>query len=96
MRLKRIANSCRLPGKQIRSLEDFYDVISLKLSFPQHFGRNLDALWDVLTTEVKGPVEIIWEESAHSKRAMGPLYDRVSALLTDVEKERDDFRVIFR
>jgi ribonuclease inhibitor len=96
MRIKRTATSYRLPGREIHSLEEFYDVISLKLSLPEHFGRNLDALWDVLTTDVKGPVEIIWEESAVSKRAMGPIYDRVSAMLTDVQKERDDFHVIFR
>ncbi len=96
MRVKRTITSCRLSGRKIRSLEEFYDVISLKLSLPEHFGRNLDALWDVLTTDVKGPVEIIWEESAVSRQAMGPIYDRLSALLTDVQKERNDFHVIFR
>ena len=96
MRMKRTLTSYRLPGREIRSLEEFYDVLSLKLRLPEQFGRNLDALWDVLTTDVKGPVEIIWEESALSKKAMGPVYDRVSALLADVQKERDDFRVIFR
>ena len=96
MRMKRSTTSHRLSGAKIRSLEEFYDVISLKLSLPLHFGRNLDALWDVLTTDLEGPVEIIWEESAVSKRAMGPIYDRISALLKDVQKERDDFHVIFR
>lgn len=96
MRIKRTSTTYRLPGREIRSLEEFYDVISLKLALPEHFGRNLDALWDVLTTDLKGPVEIIWEDSAVSKRAMGPIYDRVSALLSDVQKERADFRVTFR
>ncbi len=96
MRIGRTSTSHRLPGKEIRSLEEFYDVISAKLSFPAHFGRNLDALWDVLTTDVKGPVEIIWEDSALSKQARGPDYDRVRALLADVQKERPDFRVTFR
>jgi ribonuclease inhibitor len=94
MRIKR--TTYRLPGREIRSLEEFYDVLSLTLALPEHFGRNLDALWDVLTTDVKGPAKIIWEESAVSKKAMGPVYDRISALLAEVEKERDDFQVIFR
>ena len=96
MRIKRTLRSYRLSGREIRSLEEFYDVISLRLSLPEHFGRNLDALWDVLTTDVRGPVKIIWEESSISRKAMGPVYDRVSALLKDVQKERDDFQVIFR
>ncbi len=96
MRIKRTTTSYRLPGRKIHSLEEFYDVISQKLSLPEHFGRNLDALWDVLTTDVKGPVEIIWDESAVSKQAMGASYERVSALLADVERERNDFHIIFR
>ncbi len=96
MRVKRTATSYRLSGREIRSLEEFYDVISRKLSLPEHFGRNLDALWDVLTTDVEGPVEIIWEESAVSRKAMGPVYDRIAALLKEVQKERDDFHVMFR
>ena len=96
MRIKPSTTPCRLPGREIRSLAEFYDAISLKLSLPPHFGRNLDALWDVLTADIKGPVKIIWEESAVSRKAMGPDYDRVSALLADVQKERNDFQVIFR
>ncbi len=96
MRIKQTITSYRLPGRDIRSLEEFYDAISAKLAFPSHFGRNLDALWDVLTTDVEGPLEIIWEDSAVSKQAMGPDYDRVRSVLSDVQKERPDFHVIFR
>jgi ribonuclease inhibitor len=96
VRIKQYTSSCRLPGREIRSLEEFYDAITTRLNLPAHFGRNLDALWDVLTTDVKGPVNIIWEESAVSRQAMGDDFDRVSDLLAAVQKERDDFHVIFR
>jgi len=86
----------KLPGKSIHSLAEFYDEIALLLNFPDHFGRNLDALWDLLTTDIKGPVELIWEESATSKKSMGKDFTRVSALLRDIEKEREDFTVSFR
>ena len=86
----------KLPGKSIHSLDEFYDEIGLLLNFPDHFGRNLDALWDLLTTDIKGPVELIWEESATSKKSMGKDFARVSALLQDIEKEREDFAVSFR
>ncbi len=96
MRLKQPTTLCRLPGRKIRSLEEFYDAISTRLSFPAHFGRNLDALWDVLMTDVKGPIEIVWDASAVSQQAMGPDYDRISSLLADVQKNRADFHVTFR
>jgi ribonuclease inhibitor len=86
----------KLQGKSIRSLEEFYDEIARKLRFPDYFGQNLDALWDVLTTDVKGPVELAWEDSEMSKKSMGKDFEKVAALLRDVEKERADFKVAFR
>lgn len=96
MRVKRSTKKVKLAGKSIRSLDEFYDEIAKKLRFPDYFGRNLDALWDVLSTDVKGPVELIWEDSEASKKSMGKDFEKVSALLKDAEKEREDFKVFFR
>jgi ribonuclease inhibitor len=85
----------KLPGRAIHSLNEFYDEIARMLLFPDHFGRNLDALWDILTADVPGPVNLIWEDSAVSKASMGKDFERITALLKEVEKERDDFHVIF-
>jgi ribonuclease inhibitor len=85
----------RLPGKAIHSLDEFYNEISRKLLFPGHFGRNLDALWDVLRTDIEGPVFLVWEDSAISKVSMGKDFEKITALLKEVEKERDDFHVSF-
>jgi ribonuclease inhibitor len=95
MRVKRSTKKVKLPGKSIRSLDEFYGEIARKLRFPDYFGRNLDALWDVLTTDVKGPVELAWEDSEVSKKSMGKDFEKVAALLRDVVKEREDFKVSF-
>jgi len=50
----------------------------------------------VLTTDVKGPVELVWEDSEASNKSMGKDFEKVAALLKEVEKEREDFRVSFR
>jgi ribonuclease inhibitor len=96
VRVKRSTKKVKLAGKSIRSLDEFYGEIARKLRFPDHFGRNLDALWDVLTTDVKGPVELAWEDSEASKKSMGKDFEKVAALLRDVGKEREDFKVSFR
>ena len=95
MRVKRSPKKVRLAGKSIRSLDEFYGEIAKKLRFPEHFGRNLDALWDVLTTDIKGPLELAWEDSELSKKSMGKDFEKVAALLRDVAKERKDFKVSF-
>ncbi|MDA8099936.1 MAG: barstar family protein [Nitrospiraceae bacterium] len=84
---------CVLDGTAVRSLEDFYDQLAARLPLPEHFGRNLDALWDVLSTEIEGPFEIAWKNSHASRKAMGPDYDRVLKLLQDLKQERKDFRL---
>lgn len=89
------AKTYRISGLFIRSLDDFYTEISRALNFPEYFGRNLDALWDVLTTEIEGPCELIWEDAAKSRKWMGKDFERISGLLKEVEDERDDFHVIF-
>jgi ribonuclease inhibitor len=82
-----------LDGKKIKSLADFYDRISSVLKLPEHFGRNLDALWDVLATEIEGPFEINWTHSDNSRKLMGRDFDRVVSLLQELEEERDDFQL---
>ncbi|HMK60410.1 MAG TPA: barstar family protein [Dissulfurispiraceae bacterium] len=82
---------CKLDGNDIRSLDDLYDQLSAQLSLSAHFGRNLDALWDALSTDVAGPFKIIWEHAEISKKHMGKDFERAVMLLKDLKKERDDF-----
>ncbi len=92
----RRANEFSLSGKSIRSMEDFYTEVSRELKFPEHFGRNLDALWDVLTADIAGPIHLIWDDSAVSQQSMGKDFDKICALLKNEKKERDDFQVTFK
>lgn len=79
---------CRLTN--IRSLDQLYDELARQLGFPRHFGRNLDALWDVLTSDIEGPVEIVWEDQALSQASLGDEYPRLVSLLEEVAAERGD------
>jgi len=82
---------CTLDGKTIGSLDDLYDQLSIRFSLPEHFGRNLDALWDVLSTDVQGSFEIAWKHAGDSRKLMGKDFDRAVKLLKELQKERDGF-----
>jgi len=84
---------CTLNGKTLRSLDDLYDQLSKGLLLPKHFGRTLDALWDVLSADVPGPFEIVWKHADDSRKMMGRDFDRALKLLQELEKERDDFKL---
>lgn len=82
--------------RDIRTLAQFYDELARQLAFPSHFGRNLDALWDVLTVDVAGPLEIVWEQSAQAQANLGVDYAKLIILLNDFAAERDDFTFTLR
>jgi ribonuclease inhibitor len=87
---------CIIRGRMVHSLDELYDEIARLLPLPDHFGRNLDALWDVLSTDIEGPVEIVWEDAEDSRRSMGEDYERVVSLFRDLTAEREDFRIVYR
>lgn len=85
---------CILDGRKIVSLNDFYDQLSFHLPLPDYFGHNLDALWDILSTDIEGPFEIVWKNSDDSKKLMGKDFERIVELFKNLEKERDDFQFV--
>ena len=84
---------CALNGLVIRSLDDLYDQLAGALLFPPHFGRNLDALWDVLSADVEGPFKIVWKHGDVSKKFMGKDFDKVVKLFKELERDRSDFQL---
>jgi ribonuclease inhibitor len=76
------------------TLGKIYDALQRQLALSPHFGRNLDALWDALTVDVRGPVTIVWRDPAWARARLGRDYDRLIATFRDVEAERSDFRLI--
>lgn len=46
-----------LNGEEMNSVDVAHQYLAAKLHFPCYYGRNLDALWDVLSTKNE-PVSI--------------------------------------
>lgn len=63
----------------IRSREDLHRVLSEALHFPQWYGRNLDALYDCLTS-LSGKVTLEhWDEAQQNLGAYGLAAKKVLA-----------------
>jgi|APFEC2959095171_1045051.scaffolds.fasta_scaffold00009_10 ribonuclease inhibitor len=81
-----------LDGSTIRSSVDFHNAIGTAsgISF---YGKNLDALWDLLTGLVERPVHISWTNAKQSQMAMGDDFSRILGILNDalLFYEKDDF-----
>ncbi len=87
------ASRARLDGRQ-RSKRAVLARLARELAFPPHFRPNLDALFDVLTTDLEGPITIDWRATERARRALAGDFDAIARTLEQAAKARDD--LIFR
>ncbi len=73
-----------ISGSDIRSEADFHRKISEAMDFPSYYGKNLDALWDILSTDIERPITLVWENAALSKESMGDSFYKIVDLLNRV------------
>jgi len=86
------ARVARLDGRQ-RTKRAVLAKLAHDLVFPAYFGCNLDALFDVLTTDIAGPLRIEWRVTEHAAAALGQDLERLRRVLTDAASERDDLEL---
>lgn len=77
----------------VKSPEDFYTQLK-KQAAGKSFGDNLDALYDFLTTDLKGPAELIWSSYETDVKGHAELRAVRGVLLT-AAKERNDIKLIW-
>jgi len=82
-----------IDGTNVKDEKDFHSLISSALSFSSYYGRNLDALFDVLSTDVERPITLIWKNSEVSKINMGDDFERVVNVLRRVERQDADWKL---
>ena len=82
-----------LDGSKLKNQNDFHKEIKELLQFPDHYGENLDALWDCLTSWIDTPLTIIWKDFENSKLNLGEFADKALSVLKDAEKEVENFNV---
>jgi RNAse (barnase) inhibitor barstar len=87
-----------IDGTRIRSKDDFYTAVAAAMSFPDWFGRNLDALADCLrdlSWLPAGEHVLVWSSASVFRDADPQGYRAVAEVLTD-RIEPGVFRVVTR
>ena len=69
------------------SEQDVYKKLGEELNFPEYFGNNLDALWDVITGDLELPATVhfidITEEKAEQFADIISVFSDATAELND-------------
>jgi ribonuclease inhibitor len=76
-----------IDGHHIHTETEFHSTFAIALNLPGHYGKNLDALGDVLSADIERPLVLIWKEALASKGSMGDTFDRVVEVLRRIEDQ---------
>lgn len=80
-----------IDGEAIKCEADFHGAIAKALNLSPYYGKNLDALWDVLSTDVERPVTLVWKNSQLSKVSLAENFEKIMAVLKRVESQDADW-----
>jgi ribonuclease inhibitor len=80
-----------IDGTRILTEADFHREIASALNFSAYYGRNLNALWDTLSTDVARPVQLIWHNARKSELAMPEKFKEIVNVLQAVVKQDTSF-----
>ena len=79
-----------LQGLEMTSKPALHAQLKQKLSFPDYYGENLDALWDCIRC-VDVPLPVEWRDFAQCRLHLGQYADQVLETLRDAEQEVPGF-----
>ncbi|WP_130912405.1 barstar family protein [Pseudomonas sp. Sample_9] len=69
-----------LDGLSISSEQDFHKRIASAFPVAEYYGNNLNSLWDLLSTDVERPIEIVWKNSKESEQSMGETFKKIISI----------------
>lgn len=69
-----------LDGLSISSEQDFHKRIASAFSVAEYYANNLNSLWDLLSTDIERPVEIVWKSSKESEQSMGGTFKKIISI----------------
>ncbi len=83
-----------LDGLNIKDKDSLHKELKENFDLPEHYGENLDALWDCLTSWIDLPIELIWKNHTASKTNLGDYFDKVIGLFAEVHEEDERFTFV--
>lgn len=76
-----------LDGTKILSEADFHRAFAGAPGVPSYYGHNINALWDVITTDLERPYLFIWHNARFSKEALGDYFQYIVSFFDDATEQ---------
>lgn len=85
-----------LDTREVQDADQLYDQVMASWELPEWFGRNLDALWDVLGDLAASPVLVVWDGCAELSAVDPQLAQNLLELLRDASTQAQALAVVVR
>ncbi len=76
-----------LDGDAILNEAQFHQLIGSLFDIASFYGCNIDALWDLLSTDVERPITIVWKHSDASRKRLGSTFDLIISVFDRVKTQ---------
>lgn len=77
-------------GNQIKSELEFHNEIARQFNVENYYGKNLDALWDLLSIGVERPINLVWIDANNSKNRIRS-FEKIISVLERVKEQDEKF-----
>ncbi len=78
-----------LDGEKMNTKEEAHVYISKGLDFPQYYGKNLDALWDLLSA-YDVPIHIVFKNTETLKTNLEQYGNRLLKVFLEASEDNDN------
>jgi ribonuclease inhibitor len=68
------SGSALINGKEVKSQDHLHTLLAKQLNFPKFYGKNLDALFEILSSDYSGQTVIKLKHLSFLKARLGPEY----------------------
>ena len=77
----------KLDFSRIETLNGLHEYLKQQMNLPDHYGNNLDALYDCLTGEIELPVKITFENLSVLEKKIGEKAHAVFTVFQDAAND---------
>lgn len=85
-----------LDTREVQDADQLYEQMMTAWALPEWFGRNLDALWDVLGDLAASPVLVVWDGCAELSAVDPQLAQNLLEMLRDASTQAQALAVVVR
>ena len=78
-----------LDGENINTKKEAHEYISKALNFPDYYGKNLDALWDMLSTYDE-PIHIVFKNAQTLRINLEEYGNKILKIFLEAKENNDN------